>query len=72
MICKINPQAFNKHDYVYLLKESLKGKFDEQYKGPHKILKILGNNNIKLAISDKWTRIVHSNKLKVCELDRSL
>jgi len=29
---KVNPQAFNKHDYVYLLKEPLKGKFDEQYK----------------------------------------
>jgi len=51
---------------VYLLKEQLKGKFDEQYKGPYKILEILGNNNVKLAISDKRTRIVHSDKLKVC------
>jgi len=25
------------------------------------------NNNIKLAISDKWTRIMHSNKLKICK-----
>jgi len=38
---------------MYLLKEPLKGKFDEQYKGPYKILEILGNNNVKLAISDK-------------------
>jgi len=53
-------QVFNKDNYVYLLKESLKDKFDEQYKGPYKILEILGNNNIKLSISDKRTRIVHS------------
>jgi len=63
---KVNPQIFNKDDYVYLLKEPLKGKFDEQYKGPYKILEILGNNNVKLAISDKRTRIVYSDKLKVC------
>jgi len=50
---------------VYLLKEPLKGKFDEQYKGPYKMLEILRNNNVKLAISDKRTRIVHSDKLKV-------
>jgi len=52
-----NPQVFNKDDYVYLLKEPLRGKFDEQYKGPDEILEILGNNNIKLAISDKRIRI---------------
>jgi len=45
--------------YVYLLKEPLRGKFDEQYKSPYKILEILGNNNKKLAISNKRTRIVH-------------
>jgi len=51
---------------MYLLKKPSKGKFDEQYKGLYKILGILGNNNVKLAISDKRTRIVHSDKLKVC------
>jgi len=60
-------QVFNKDDYIYLLKELLKGKFDEQYKGFYKILEILGNINVKFAISDKRTRIVHSNKLKVCK-----
>jgi len=34
------------------LKEALKEKFDEQYKGPYQILQILRNNNVKLAISD--------------------
>jgi len=47
---KANPQTFNKNDYVYLLKESLTGKFNEQYKELYKILEILGNNNVKLAI----------------------
>jgi len=63
---KANPQVFNK-DYIYLLKEPLKGKFDEQYKGSYKILEILGNINVKFAISDKRIRIVYSNKLKVCK-----
>jgi len=63
---KINSQVFNKDNYVYLLKEPSKGKFDEEYKGPYKILEILGDSNVKLAISGKRTRIVHSDKLKVC------
>jgi len=65
--CKANPQVFSKDDYVYLLKESLKGKFDKQYKGSYKILEILENNNIKLAISDKRIRSVHNEKLKICK-----
>jgi len=40
-----------------LLKESLRGKFDEKYKGPYKILNILGDNNVKLAINGKRTRM---------------
>jgi len=63
--CKVNAQLFNKNDYVYLLKEPLRGKFNEQYKGPYKILEILGNNNVKLAINDKQTKILHSDKLNV-------
>jgi len=53
-----------------LLKEPLRGKFDEQYKEPYKILEILGNNNVKLAISGKRIKIVHSDKLvklKICK-----
>jgi len=70
---KTNPLVFNKDDYVYLFKKmkekkkkkkrkeylfnKLRSKFDEQYKGLHKILEILGNN-VKLAISVKQLRIV--------------
>jgi len=43
----------------------MRDKFDEQYKGLYKILEILRNNNVKLAINDKRTRIVHSDKLKI-------
>jgi len=43
---KANPYVFNKDDYVYLWKELLIGKFDEQYKGLCKILEILENNEI--------------------------
>jgi len=35
---KANPQVFKENDYVYLLKKTSKGKFDEQYIGSHKIL----------------------------------
>jgi len=47
---RANSQVFKKDDYVYLLKEPLRVKFDEQYKESYKILE---NHNIKLAISNK-------------------
>jgi len=37
-------------------------------KKPYKILEILGNNNVKLAISDKRTIIVHSDKLNIFKI----
>jgi len=76
---KANPQVFKKtissiqvfkKYYVvlkkYLLKNSLKDKFDKQYKGLYQILEILRNNKVKLAISDKRKKIVNSDKLKKC------
>jgi len=47
---KTNPQEFKQCDYVYLLKEPLKSKFDEQYKGSYKILETLDNNNVRLEV----------------------
>jgi hypothetical protein len=46
---KTNPQIFKEDQYVYLLKEPSKDKFDEQYTGSYTILEILENNNVKLA-----------------------
>jgi len=47
-----------------LLKEPIKGKLVDQYTGPHEVLEILDNNNIKIAISKDRTQTVHGDKLK--------
>jgi len=61
---KVNPKTFKRGDRVYLLKEPVKGKLADQYTGPHEVLEILDNNNIKIAIGKDRTRIVHGDKLK--------
>lgn len=61
---KVNPRIFKQGDQVYLLKEPVKGKFADQYTGPHEILEVLNNNNIKITISRDKTRTVHADKLK--------
>jgi len=38
-----------------------------KYKGPYRILEILKNNIVKLVISNKRIRIVHSDMLKICK-----
>lgn len=61
---KTNAQTFKAGDYVYLLKEPNKSKLGDQYIGPYKIISLLSNHNVKLAISRNKTRIVHEDKLK--------
>jgi len=63
---RTNPQAF-KHNYVYLLKEPSKSKCDEQYIGSFQILETLDNNNVRLEISDKRTKLVHGDKIRICK-----
>jgi len=46
---KINPQEFQINDQIYLLCEPKKGKFGDQYSGPHTIIDILPNGNINIA-----------------------
>ena len=48
---------------VYLLSEPKKGKFAAEYPGPHVVLEIYKNNNVKISYK-RSHRIVHSNKLK--------
>jgi len=48
--CKANTYVFKEDDYVYLLKEPMKGKCDKQYTGTYKIIETLENNNIKIVI----------------------
>lgn len=60
---RTRPFSFKLGQLVYLLKEPTH-KLGDQYSGPYEIIEILENNNVKLAISAKSTRIVHTDKLK--------
>lgn len=65
---KIKPHTFAIGDLVYLLKEPQKGKLDNQYTGPHKVVNVYPNENIRISIKDKnVTRVVHANKLKIAK-----
>jgi len=64
---KINPQHFQVNDEVFLLCEPKKGKLGNQYSGPHTILDILSNGNIKLLVKGKQN-IVHPNKLNMSHI----
>ncbi|KAL6253801.1 hypothetical protein P5V15_015626 [Pogonomyrmex californicus] len=57
-------RTFRVGNRAYLLKEPRKDKLSDQYSGPYKILEILRNNNIKIALRPGKTRIVHLDKLK--------
>jgi len=52
-------------DKVLLLKEPTH-KLSDQYTGPYEITKGLGNNNVKLKIGIKGTKVVHVDKFKSC------
>lgn len=65
---RANPMNFKEGDAVFLLKEPQKGKFADQYTGPHKVLEILPNHNVKIQYGNT-TRVVHSNKLKITHID---
>lgn len=65
---RIHPYQFDPGDNVFLLKEPRKGKFDDQYTGPYKILEILPNNNAKILFQ-KRPRIVHMDKLKRAHIE---
>jgi len=61
---RVKPRSFQQGELVYLLKEPIKGKLSHQYTGPHVILEVLPNHNVKIAIGSNKTRVVHENKLK--------
>lgn len=65
---KTRPREFNVGDYVYLLKEPLKNKLDNRYSGPYQIIERLSNHNVKLEISQRRHRIVHTDKIKLAHL----
>ena len=65
---RTNPQNFQIGSQVFLLKEPTKGKFSDQYTGPHEVVEILPLNNVKIIVKNK-PRIVHINKLKIAHIE---
>lgn len=65
---KARPYEFKLGDNVYLLREPIKNKLDGQYTGPHRILEVLYNNNVKLEITRGRHRVVHTDKIKLAHL----
>lgn len=63
---RIHPQVLKKGDEVFLVKEPAT-KFDDQYTGHHKILKMLPQNNIKIQI-DNRVKIVNPSKLRISKM----
>ena len=53
---------------VYMLKEPRYGKFDKHYLGPYEIIDITHGVNAELRITDKKTKTVHFNKLKLATI----
>ncbi|KMQ85664.1 retrovirus-like pol polyprotein [Lasius niger] len=63
---KVNEKRIKIGDRVYLIKEPSRGKMDDQYTGPHRVLEILPKNNIKINFKGK-PRVVHADKLKIAK-----
>ena len=66
----INPRSFKVEDYVFLLKGPKPNKLGDQYTGPHKILEIINNNNIKIEIN-KQHKIVHINRVRISHINKN-
>jgi len=64
---RINPQNFQVGSHVFLFKKPQKRKLSDQYTGPHTVLEILPNNNVKIQFFNR-TRIVHIDKLKISHI----
>jgi len=60
---RINPYTFKIDDNVYLLREPIH-KLGDQYKGPYKITEIIDRNNVRIGISARSSKIVHTDKLR--------
>ena len=62
----INHRNFKLVDYVYLLKGPKPNKFGDYYTGPHKILEIIDNTNIRI---NKTSKVVHANRLWISHIN---
>lgn len=60
---RVHEQNFRVGDSVFMLTHGTL-KFSDQYSGPHKILEVLNNGNIRIAYR-KSSKVVHSNRLRI-------
>lgn len=65
---RLNTYQFKQGNMVYLLKEPRKGKFLDQYTGPHQVMEVLKNNNVRIKYKNT-SKVVHTNKLKIAHID---
>ena len=60
----INEETFKPGDPIFVLIEPRKGKFGDQYSGPHTILEVIPSQNLKISWKGK-TKIIHANKARL-------
>ena len=63
---KTNPKFFKEGEHVYLKINQRKDKFDPYFSGPYILEKLLGERNALLRLGPNKTKIVHTDKLKLC------
>ena len=62
---KVTDPKFKLGEFVFLLKEPRKGKFERNYSGPFEILEISDrHNDVKLKINKNKTKTVYVDKIK--------
>ena len=63
----INEETFKPGDPIFVLIEPRKGKFGDQYSGPHTILEVIPSQNLRISWKGK-TKIIHANKARLGRL----
>ena len=61
---KLNPNELKIGDYVFMDCSPIRGKMDDCYKGPYKVLDLINDHNVKIQLN-KGTKIVHRDKLRL-------
>lgn len=67
---KIKPQTLKIGDFVFLLKGPKPGKLEDHYTGPHEVLEISPNGNVKILIKKK-PRGININRLKYSYMNQN-
>jgi hypothetical protein len=62
---KAHPVEIKIGDSVWLASGPKPHKFDDQYSGPYLVLETWDNGNVKIQISERRSKIVHSNRLRI-------